>query len=223
MIDKNDTQKKYEEWYKENAERVFGQSEIWKTLQRNKETDRKEEQEKRKEIEFKEKHDLFRNIDQQAKVWIEKYLSLSGVMRNQYNQIVDTCKRLSAMQISHILKGVHNYDVSPEIIGKYKRFLIKEGLLKTDEEFEKERPSEKELELIRQTGARATSIELGKKKEHLDPKELEGILEKQKEEEKKDIHSKMRELRRRIEENGYCPTEEELQELEDYEESREED
>jgi hypothetical protein len=219
MIDKNDTQKKYEAWYKENAERVFGQSELWKKIQRAKELDKVEKEEKTREIEYKENHDSFRKIDLMAREWIKRYLSLTGIMRNEYNQIVDKCKRLSAMQISHILKEVHNHDVSPEMVGKYKRFLIKEGLLKTDEEFEKERPSEEELGQIRQKGARATSITMSKEKEHLDSKELD-ILERRKEEKEEELAPRMKELRRRIEEHGYCPTDSEEIELEEYEENQ---
>lgn len=198
-------------------------SDLYKKMKAYNEKWEKEEELKRQEIIEKENKDLFRKIPEQAKYWIKAYLNLSGIQRNEYSQLVDKYKRLSMSQIRGILREVHGYNVSEEMIGKYKHFLIKEGILKTDEEFEKERPSEKELELIRQTGARATSIELGKKKEHLDPKELEGILERQKEEEKKDVHSKMRELRRRIEENGYCANESELRELEESEGKEEED
>lgn len=140
----------------------------------------REEEEKRKEIELKQKTDYFRNIDPMAREWIRRYLSLTGIMRNQYGQIVDKCKRLSAMQISHIMKEVHCFDVSPEMVGKYRQFLIKEGLLKTDEEFEEDRPSEEELKKIRKEGARAFSIAKSKEKSHLDPKELEDILERRK-------------------------------------------
>jgi len=220
MIDKNDTQKKYEEWYKENAERVFGQSELWKKIQRAKELDKVEKEEKTREIEYKENHDSFRKTDSMAREWIRRYLSLSGIMRNSYGQIVDRCKRLSAMQISHILKEVHNYDVSPEMVGKYKQFLIKEGLLKTDEEFERERPSEKELTEIRREGARSQAIEKSKERTHLEPEELNQILEEKKNPE--DSHSRMRKFKEDIEEHGYCPTCEEERELEEYEESQDE-
>ena len=219
MIDKNDTQKKYEEWYKENAERVFGQSEIWKRIQRGKKLDKAEREEKTEEIEYKENHDPFRKLDLMAREWIKRYLSLTGIMRNQYGQIVDRTKRLSAMQISHILKEVHNHDVSPEMVGKYKRFLVKEGLLKTDEEFEKERPSEEELGQIRKEGARSQTIERSKERTHLEPEELNQILKEKKDSE--DIHNKMKELKRRIEENGYCANESELEELEEFEEFEE--
>ena len=220
MIDKNDTQKKYEAWYQENAERVFVQSEVWKKIQRAKELDKVEREEKTKEIEYKENHDPFRKIDPMAREWIRRYLSLTGIMRNQYGQIVDRTKRLSAMQISHILKEVHNHDVSPEMVGKYKRFLIKEGLLKTNEEFEKERPSEEELGQIRKEGARAFCIKRSKEKTHLEPEELNQILEEKKNPE--DSHSRMRKFKEDIEEHGYCPTCEEERELEEYEESQDE-
>jgi hypothetical protein len=221
MIDKNDTQKKYEEWYKENAERVFGQSEIWKRIQRGKKLDKAEREEKTEEIEYKENHDPFRKLDLMAREWIKRYLSLTGIMRNQYGQIVDRCKRLSAMQISHILKEVHNYDVSPEMVGKFKQFLIKEGVLKTDEEFEESRPSEEELRQIRKEGARAFCIKRSREKDHLDKEELNQILEKKKDSE--DVHSKMRKLKEDIEVHGYCPTDSEETELEECEESQDEE
>jgi hypothetical protein len=141
----------------------------------------REEEEKRKELELKEKTDFFRKIDRQAKIWIEKYLNLSGIQRNEYNQIVDKYKRLSISQIRGILREVHGYHISEEMIGKYKQFLIKEGLLKTDEEFEEDRPSEEELEKIRKEGARSQAIKRSKERTHLDPKELEDILERRKE------------------------------------------
>jgi hypothetical protein len=181
----------------------------------------REEQEKRKEIEYKEKHDLFRKIDPQAKEWIKKYLELSGIQRNQFDQIVDKYKRLSISQISGILRDIHGFHVSPEMIGKYKRFLIKEGLLKTDKEFEEDRPSEEELRQIRREGSRAIAIERSKEKTHLDKEGLNQILEEKKDSE--DVHSKMKELRHRVDENGYCANESELRELEEYEESQDED
>ena len=181
----------------------------------------KEEEEKRKELELKEKTDFFRKIDPQAKYWIQRYLGLSGVMRNSYNQLVDKCKRLSMMQISHILKEVHNYDVSPEMVGKFKRFLIKEGLLKTDKEFEEDRPSEKQLKEIRQEGARSQAIERSKEKSHLEPEELEDMLEHRKKgKEELTQKDRIKELREK-QERGLCLTCEEEEELEEYEEAQE--
>jgi len=141
----------------------------------------REEEEKKKELELKEKTDFFRKIDPQAKIWIEKYLKLSGIQRNKYSQIVDKYKRLSISQISGILREIHGYHVSPELIGKYKQFLIKEGLLKTDREIEEERPSGEQLGKIRREGARSQAIERSKEKTHPDPKELQDILERRKE------------------------------------------
>lgn len=54
----------------------------------------------------------------------------------------------------------------------------------------------------------------------LEPEE-DQILEKK--ENSEDIHNKMKELGRRIEENGYCANESELEELEEYEEDQKED
>jgi hypothetical protein len=156
-------------------------TELWKTIQKHKELDRKEEEQKRQEIIERENKDPFRKIPEQARYWIQKYLGLSGIQRNKYSQIVDKYKRLSISQISGIMLEVHGYHVSPEMLGKYKRFLIKEGLLKTDEEFEEDRPSEEELRKIRQEGARVTTIKRSKEKSHLDPKELQDILERRKE------------------------------------------
>ena len=181
MNDENDAQKRYEQWYKENAEKVFGKTELWKKIQRGKELDKVQKEEKTKEIEYKEKHDAFRNIDPQAKYWIEKYLNLSGVQRNEYNQIVDKYKRLSMPQIRGILKEVHGYNVSEEMIGKYKKHLIETEQIPSDKGIEEERPSEEELRNIRQEGSRAIAIERSKEKAHLDPKELEDILERRKE------------------------------------------
>jgi hypothetical protein len=182
----------------------------------------REEDEKRKELELKEKTDFFRKIPEQSKYWIEKYLSLSGIQRNKYSQIVDKYKRLSISQISGIIQEVHGYHVSPEMIGKYKQFLIKEGLLRTDKEFEEERPSEEELRQIRKEGARATSIKRSKEKTHLDPKELQDILERRKEGKEELAQDRIKELRKK-EERGLCLTCEEEEELEEYEENQEED
>jgi len=186
---------------------------LWKTIQRHKELDRKEEEQKRKEIIERETKDLFRKIPEQAKYWIRKYLSLSGVQRNKYNQIIDKFKRLSISQISGIMLEVHGYHVSPEMIGKYKRFLIREGLLKTDKEFEEDRPSEGELREIRQKGARVTAIERSKKKSHLDPEELNQILEHRKKGKEELAQDRIRQLRQK-EERGLSLTNEEEEELE---------
>jgi len=177
----------------------------------------REEEEKRKEIEFKERTDFFRNIDEQAKIWIEKYLRLSGIQRNKYSQIVDKYKRLSISQISGIIQEVHGYHVSPELLGKYKQFLIKEGLLKTDKEVEEDRPSEEQLKQIRQEGARATSIERSKEKTRLDPKELEDMLERRKKGKEELAQDRIKELGEK-EERGLCLTDSEEQELEEHEE-----
>jgi hypothetical protein len=117
---------------------------------------------------------------------------------------------------------VHGYHVSPEMIGKYKQFLIKEGLLKTDKEFEEERPSEEELKQIRKEGSRAIAIERSKEKAHLDPKELEDILERRKEGKEELAQDRIKELRKK-EEEGLCLTCEEEEEIEEYEENQEED
>lgn len=201
-------------------------TQLYKKIQRRRELDKLEEEQKREEIEHKEKTDLFRKIPDQAKYWIKTYLNLSGIQRNEYSQIVDKYKRLSMSQIRGILREVHGYNVSEEMIGKYKRFLIKEGLLKTDKEFEEDRPSEEELRQIRKEGARATSIGMSKEKEHLDPKELEDILKRGKEgkeelaqEESKEI--RIRKLKDSIEIHGYCPTCEEEEQLEEFEEKEE--
>jgi hypothetical protein len=163
------------------TEKRMEDTELWKTIQKRKEVDRKLEEEKRQEIIERENKDPFRKIPEQDKIWIEKYLKLSGIQRNKYSQIVDKYKRLSISQISGIMLEVHGCHVSPEMLGKFKRFLIKEGLLKTDKEFEEDRPSEDELRKIRQEGARATAIERSKEKSHLDPEELNQILEHRKE------------------------------------------
>jgi hypothetical protein len=152
-----------------------------------------------------------------AREWIKRYLSLTGIMRNRYGQIVDKCKRLSAMQISHVMKEVHRFDVSPEMIGKYKKHLIENGELLSDREFEEDRPSEEELRRIRKEGARATSIERSKEKTHLDPKELEDILERRKEEKEKLSQDRIKELREK-QERGLSLTDSEEQELQEFEE-----
>lgn len=219
--DKNDTQKKYEAWYKENAERVFGQSEIWKNIQKHKEVDRKEEELKREEIIEKENKDLFRKIPEQAKYWIKAYLNLSGIQRNQYDQIIDTYKRLSLSQIRGILREVHGFNnVSEEMIGKYKKFLIREGLLRTDKEIEDQRPSEEQLKAIQRLGARSQAITLSKEKSHLEPEELKEILERDKPKETK--KDRIEELREK-EERGLCLTNSEEEELEESEEKEEKD
>jgi len=186
----------------------------------------REEEEKRKEIGLKQKTDYFRKIDPVAGEWIKRYLSLTGIMRNQYCQIVDKCKRLSAMQISHIMKEIHHFDVSPEMIGKYKKHLIETGELPSDKEFEERRPSEKELEEIRKKGARSQAIERRKEesKSHLKSEELKEILEHRKEGKIEELTQKdrIKELGEK-QERGLCLTDSEERELEEYEENQEED
>jgi hypothetical protein len=178
----------------------------------------KEEELKRQEIIEKENKDLFRKIPEQAKYWIKAYLNLSGIQRNQYSQIVDTYKRLSLSQIRGILREVHGFNVSEEMLGKYRKFLIREGLLRTDEEIEKERPSEDELREIRKEGARSQAIERSKEKTHLDKEELEGILERDKPKETK--KNRIEELTEK-QERGLCLTNSEEEELEESEEEEE--
>jgi hypothetical protein len=191
-------------------------TDLFKKIKAYNEKSRKEEEQKREEIAEKENSDPFRKIPEQDKLWIQKYLRLSGIQRNKYNQIVDKFKRLSISQISGIMLEVHGYHVSPEMIGKYKRFLIKEGLLKTDKEFEEDRPSEEELRKIRKEGSRAFCIAMSKQKSHLDPRELERILGR-KEEKEELTQDRIKELREK-QERGLCLTDSEEQELEEYEE-----
>jgi hypothetical protein len=198
------------------TEKRMEDTELWKTIQKYKEVDRKEEEQKRQKIIEQENKDPFRKIPEQVKYWIEKYLKLSGIQRNEYNQIVDKFKRLSMSQIRGILREVHGYNVSEEMLGKFKKHLIENGELLSDKEIEAQRPSEEELRQIRKEGARATSIERSKEKTHLDKEEVNQILEGKKNSE--DVHSKMRKLKEDIEEHGYCPTDSEEQELEKYEE-----
>jgi len=194
-------------------------TDLFKKVKAYNEKSRKEEEQKREEIIEKENRDPFRKIPEQCKYWIRKYLGLSGIQRNKYNQIVDKYRKLSLSQIRGVLREVHGFNISEETIGKYKRSLIKEGLLKTDKEFEEDRPSEKQLKEIRREGARRTSIEMSKEKTHLDPKELEDILEHRKEgkEELAQVQDRIKELREK-QERGLCLTDSEEQELEEYEE-----
>lgn len=206
------------------TEESLEQTELWKAVQRHNELDKKEEEQKRQEIIGKENSDPFRKIPEQCKYWIRKYFNLSGVQRNSYSQIVDKYKRLSISQISGIMLEVHGYHVSPEMLGKYKQFLIKEGILKTDKEFEEDRPSEVQLQEIRKEGARATAIERSKEKTHLDPRELEQILERRKEGKIEELTQKdrIKKLREK-EERGLCLTNSEEEELEENREKEEED
>ena len=196
-------------------------TDLFKKVKVYNEKSRKEEEQKREEIIEKENSDPFRKITEQAKFWIQKYLRLSGIQRNKYSQIVDKFKRLSISQISGIMLEVHGYHVSPEMIGKYKRFLITEGLLKTDREIEERRPNELELKEIRRKGARHLALERSKQKSHPDTEELNQVLKRK--EVSEDIHIKMRKLKEDIEEHGYYPNDSEERELEEYEENQEED
>lgn len=187
---------------------------LYKKMKAYNERWEKEEGLKREEIIEKENKDIFRKIPEQAKYWIKSYLNLSGIQRNQYSQIVDTYKRLSLSQIRGVLREVHGFNVSEEMLGKYRKFLIEEGLLRTDKEFELSRPSEQELKAIRKEGARATSIERSKEKSHLDP---EDILEHRKEGKEELTQNRIKELREK-QERGLCLTDSEEEELEENEE-----
>ena len=221
MIDKNDTQKRYEQWYKENAERVLGQSELWKTIQKHKELDKKEEEEKRKEI-------MNMNRDEVVK----RYLKLSGVLRNQYNQIVGVYKRLSADQISGIMREVHGERISPEAILKEKKRLIEAKEIFSDEEYREMRPTIKIMNEIRKEGARATSIRRSKeeakendlelRKRHLYEIDKE---EKEREREREELSRKAGRIRELLDkqERGLCLTDSEETELEKYEENQNEE
>lgn len=204
------------------TEEKIEDTKLWKVIEKHKELDKQLEEQKRQEITERENKDPFRKIPEQCKIWIQKYVKLSGIQRNKYSQIVDKYKRLSISQISGIMLEVHGYHVSPEMIGKYKQFLIKEGLLRTDEEFEEHRPSEEELGQIRKEGARSQAIERSKEKSHLDPKELEDILERRKEGKEELTQDRIKELREK-QERGLCLTDSEETELEEYEENEEED
>jgi hypothetical protein len=192
-------------------------TDLFKKVKAYNEKSRKEEEQKRLEIIEKENKDSFRKIPEQAKYWIEKYLNLSGIQRNKYNQIIDKYRKLSLPQIRGILREVHGYDTSEEMLGKFKKHLIETGELPSDKEFEERRPSEEELEVIRKEGARSQAIERSKEKTHLDPKELQDILERRKEGKEELTQDRIKELRER-QERGLCLTDSEEQELEEYEE-----
>lgn len=198
------------------TEKRMEDTELWKTIQKHKEVDRKLEEERRREIIERENKHPFRKIPEQAKYWIEKYLRLSGIQRNKYSQIVDKYKRLSMSQIRGILREVHGHHVSEEMIGKFKKHLVETGELPSDREFEERRPSEKKLEEIRKKGARSQAIERSKEKTRLDPRELQ-ILERKKEGKEELTQDRIKELREK-QERGLCLTDSEEQELEEYEE-----
>lgn len=112
---------------------------------------------------------------------------------------------------------VHGYHVSPEMVGKYKKYLIENGELLSDKEFETQRPSEEELRRMRKEGSRAISIKRSKEKSRLDPRELQAILERRKEGKEELTQDRMKELRER-QERGLCLSDSEEQELDEYEE-----
>jgi hypothetical protein len=60
------------------------------------------------------------------------------------------------------------------------------------------------------------AIARSKEKSTLSPNERDFYLNREKEEKQEDVHKKMRELRRRIDDEGYCPTCEEEEQLEEY-------
>jgi hypothetical protein len=197
-------------------------TELYKKIQRRREQDRIEEKQKRTIIEEGDSSDPLRNFDSVTKDWVKRFLNLSGVIRNEYSQITDIYKRPSERQIRGMLKELLNIEISERKIRQYKRYLVEKGELMSDEEFRLQQPTREVLREIKKTGARAMAIQRSKEKSHLSPQELEQILERQKKEEKpEDNRTRMKELRRKIEENGYCPTDFEERELEEYEENNE--
>jgi len=151
------------------------------------------------------------------RIGFKKFPSLSGIIRNQYQQLTDTYKRPSERQIRGMLKELFNIEISERKIRQYKKYLGEKIELLSDEEFEAQQPTRKELREIKKTGCRAMAIARSKEKSRLSSQELEQILELQrKEKPEEDNRTKMRELRRRIEDEGYCPTCDEEEQLEEY-------
>jgi hypothetical protein len=197
----------------------LGDTELWKTIQKHKEQDKQVEEQKRKMIEEGDIEDPLRNFDNYTKEWVKRFLSLSGVIRNEFQQLTDIYPRPSERQIRGMLKELLNIDISERKIRQYKRFLIERNELLSDKEFKEQQPTREELRQIKKTGCRAMAIQRSKEvKSHLSSQELEQFLERQKKEKKpeKDKDSRMKELRRKIDDEGYCPTCEEEEQLEDY-------
>ncbi len=175
--------------------------------------------EKKKRKEQGDREDPLNGLDHITRDWIKRFLSLSGIIRNEYKQITDIYKRPSERQIRGILKELLDIEISERKIRQYKRYLIEKKELLSDEEFREQQPTREGLRQIKKTGARAMAIQRSKEKSHLSPQELEQILERQKKEKpEEDNRLKMKELRRRIDDEGYCPTCEEEEQLEEYEE-----
>ena len=202
------------------TEEKIEDTKLWKTIEKHKEQDKQLEEQKRKMIEEGDKEDPLRNFDNYTKEWVKRFLSLSGVIRNEFQQLTDIYPRPSERQIRGMLKELLNIDISERKIRQYKRFLIERNELLSDEEFKAQQPTREELGEIRKSGARTMAIQRSKerKKSHLTPEELAQVLQRQKKEEKpeEDKDSRMKELRRRIDDEGYCPTCEEEEQLEEY-------
>jgi len=200
------------------TEEKIEDTKLWKTIEKHKKLDKQLEEQKRKMIEEGDKEDPLRNFDNYTKEWVKRFLGLSGIIRNEYKQITDIYKRPSERQIRGILKELLDVEISERKIRQYKRYLIEKKELLSDEEFKEQQPTREELRQIKKTGARAMAIHRSKEKSHLSPQELEQILERQKKEEKpeEDKDGRMKELRRKIDDEGYCPTCEEEEQLEEY-------
>ena len=202
------------------TEEKIEDTKLWKTIEKHKKLDKQLEEQKRKMIEEGDKEDPLRNFDNYTKEWVKRFLNLSGVIRNEFQQLTDIYPRPSERQIRGMLKELLSIDISERKIRQYKRFLIERNELLSDEEFKAQQPTRKELREIKKTGCRAMAIQRAKErsKTHLSPQELEQILERQKKEEKpeEDKDSRMKELRRKIDDEGYCPTCEEEEQLEEY-------
>lgn len=159
---------------------------------------------------------------------VKRYLKLSGILRNEYDQIVGVYKRLSADQISGILREVHGERISPEAILKEKKRLIEAKEIFSDEEYKEMRPTTKIMNEIRKTGARSQAIQRSKEEALENDPELrkKRIYEEMKREEGRK-EGKIEELTQKDrikelgekKERGLCLTDSEEQELEEHEES----
>lgn len=174
-----------------------------------------EEKEKREEIEFKEKHNL-----RMTNPEVKEYLNLSGILRNKYDQIIDTYPLLSERQIRGLMQDIHHVHITRHQIKQMKEQLIKQGEIMSDQERKESIPTTEDLKEIRKTGARATAIARSKEKETLTPSEKEFYLGKEKVEETKE--SKLKRLREE-QERGICLNNADEEFLEQFEERENED
>jgi hypothetical protein len=159
--------------------------------------------------------------------FVKRYLELSGMLRNEYDQLVGVYKRLSADQISGIMREVHGEKISPEAILKEKKRLIEAREIFSDEEYKEMRPTTKIMNEIRKTGARAIAIKRSKeeaiendqelRKRHLYEMDKE---EKERERKREESSRRARRIRELVqkEEEGLILTDSEETELEGYRE-----